>query len=161
MEENYKKYSKLVFNYLYSLTNNKELAEELTQETFYRAIKGINSFRNECSIGVWFCQIAKNQWKNYLKKEKRKKIVSIEDSIDEIDIEKDIIDHIYSKDQIIDVYKQIHQLDSDTKEVFYLRLKGELTFKDIGRILGKTEEWARVTFFRGKIKIKEEFKNYE
>ena len=66
---------------------------------------------------------------------------------------------IDEKDEIIQLYKKIHKLDEITREVFYLRLKGELSFKEIGEILNKTEEWARIIFYRGKIKLKEDFKN--
>ncbi len=70
MEEIYKKYSRLVYHYLYKLTNNNEISEELTQETFYDAIKGIDKFREECSLSVWLCQIAKNKWKDYIVKKR-------------------------------------------------------------------------------------------
>lgn len=161
MEELYKKYSKLVYNYSYSLCEDREIAEELTQETFYKAIKGINKFRNECKINTWLCQIAKNEWKNYLSKEKKIQQISIDSDeyIENLLIEKYAEDNIEARDEIINLYKQIHKLDEKTKEVFYLRIKGDLSFKEIGEIFGKSEEWARITFYRGKIKLKEEMRN--
>lgn len=163
MEEIYKKYSKLVYNYLYSLCGNKDVAEELMQETFYKAIKGINKFRNDCKINTWLCQIAKNEWKDYLSREKKIKQISIDDdmALENLLIDKSIENHTEERSEIINLYKQIHKLNEKTKEVFLLRIKGELTFKEIGEILGKSEEWARITFYRGKILLKEEMKNDE
>lgn len=161
MDELYKEYSKLVFYYLNSLSGNSDIAEELTQETFYKAIKGINKFNNECKISTWLCRIAKNTWNDYLRKEKSQKTFSIDDEnfIDKIIFEKSFEDNIDDKSEIINLYKYIHDLDEDTREVFYLRLKGELSFKDIGEILNKSEDWARLTFYRGKIKLKEAMNN--
>ena len=161
MEELYKKHSRFVYNYLYSLCESHEISEELTQETFYKAIIGIENFRGDCKLNVWLCQIAKNLWKDYLRKEKRIKLISIdEDSyIERLIIEKSLENHIEDRSEIINLYKQIHKLDEKTKEVFLLRIKGELSFKEIGEILGKSEEWARINYYRGKIKLKEELDN--
>lgn len=161
MEELYKEHSRFVFNYLYSLCESHEIAEELTQETFYKAIIGIENFRGDCKLNVWLCQIAKNLWKDYLRREKKIKLISIdEDSyIESLIIEKSLENHIEDRSDIINLYKQIHKLDEKTKEVFLLRIKGELSFKEIGEILGKSEQWARVTYYRGKIKLKEELDN--
>ena len=156
MEELYKEYSSLVYHYLYGLTNNIELSEELMQDTFYAAIKGIKKFKGECKISVWLCQIAKNKWKDYIKKTSKFKISSIEDNMESLYVENTIIDDINEKNERIKLYKKIHKLDDNTKEVFYLRIYGNLSFKEIGEILGKTEECARVVFYRGKIKLKEE-----
>lgn len=161
LDELYKKYSKLVYNYLNSLCENSSIAEELTQETFYRAIKGINKFNNECKISTWLCQIAKNLWFDYLRKEKDKNIVSIDDDnfVEKLILENSFDEDFENRSDVIDLYKYIHKLDEDTKEVFYLRLKGELSFKDIGEILDKSENWARLAFYRGKIKLKEAIDN--
>lgn len=161
MDELYKEYSKLVFYYLNSLSGNSYIAEELTQETFYRAIEGITKFNNECKISTWLCKIAKNTWNDYLRKEKFPKTFSIDDEnfIEKIILEESFEDNIEDKSQIISLYKYIHKLDEDTREVFYLRLKGELSFKEIGEILDKSEDWASLTFYRGKIKLKEAMNN--
>lgn len=159
MEELYLKYSKLVYNYLYKLTNNIEISEELTQETFYSAIKGIHKFRNECAISVWLCQIAKNKWKDYVLKDKKFEAISINDSIEFLCSEEDFEEKISSREELINLYSKIHNLDINTREVIYLKIRGEFTFKEIGKILKKNEEWAKVTFHRGKLKLKEEFKN--
>lgn len=159
MEEIYKEYSKFVYNYLLSLTNNSEIAEELMQETFYSAVKNINKFRQESSIKTWLCKIAKNKWIDYYKKIKK----SAEENIDEID-EKFIMvnsfeDEFANKDKVLDLYKKIHKLDEKTREVIYLRIRSDLSFKDIGIIMNESEQWARVTFYRAKLKLKEEFYN--
>ena len=159
MEEIYKEYSKIVYSYLLSLTYNSDVAEELMQETFYSAVKNINKFRNESSMKNWLCKIAKNKWVDYLKKSK----ISNEIAIDEIE-EKFLLVNSFeedfsNKENVIDLYKKIHKLDEKTKEVIYLRIRADLNFKEIGMIMGKSENWARVTFYRAKIKLKEEFDN--
>ncbi len=161
MEELYKEYSRLVYNYLNSLCMNSDIAEELTQETFYKAVKGINKFNNECKISTWLCKIAKNTWLDFLRKEKNQKLISIDDEKYNINIlSQNSLDNLMEdKDDIIMLYKYIHTLDEATKEVFYLRLKGELSFKNIAEILGKSENWAKLIFCRGKAKLKEVIEN--
>ena len=160
MEELYKKYSSLVYHYLISLCQNKEIAEELTQETFYKAIKGVRKFKGKCKVSSWLCQIAKNVWSDYLNKEKKINTVSFDNYyVNNLLIEKTLENEIEDRNEVINLYKQIHKLDEKTKEVFYLRIKGEFSFKEIGDILDKSEEWARITFYRGKIKLKEELEN--
>ena len=133
MEELYKNYSKLIYHYLKGLCSNQEIAEELTQETFYRAIKGVTKFKGECKISSWLCQIAKNVWIDYRKKEGKIKLISLDDEndIEALLVEKSIEDTIENREQIVKLYKKIHQLDKETREVFYLRIKGELSFKEI------------------------------
>lgn len=162
MDEIYEKYSKIVYNYLLSLSRNSELSQDLMQETFYLAIRNINEFKGECSIKTWLCKIAQNTWRNYLKKLKSKEMIPYDDSIE--DLEK--MTHtnsaeaeVLNKNNIINLYKNIHKLNEKTKEVIYLRLNSNLSFKDIGDILGKSENWARITFHRGKVKLKEEFES--
>lgn len=156
MEEIYEKYSKSVYYYLYSMTHDKDLSEELMQETFYSAIKGINKFKNKCSINVWLCQIAKNKWLNYLKRSKKITSLSLEDGAENYLAKDNSIEDVDGKLDMINLYKGIHKLDEKTKEVFYLRIKGELSFKEIGEIMEQTEQWARTTFYRGKLKVKED-----
>ena len=150
MEKIYEEYFETVNKYLFCLTKNRELSEELTQETFYRAVSKINSFKGECKISVWLCQIAKNIWYNECKKNKRNANeydVSLMESPNKTDEE------VISKDEKLALYKKIQQLDEKSKEVMYLKITGELSFKEIGIILNKTETWARVTFYRAKNKL--------
>lgn len=154
IENIYKTYAKLVYNYIFALTRNRELAEEVVQETFLIAIKQIKHFRGDCKISVWLCQIAKNILYKELKKDKCKISVSLEnlESIKANNIDNQIL---FSNIKI-SLSKVINSLDVQTREVMYLRLIYELSFKEIGELLGKTENWARVTFFRGKQKINKE-----
>ena len=159
MEEIYKEYSKIVYNYLLSLTCNSEIAEELMQETFYSAVKNINKFRNESNIKTWICKIAKNKWIDYLSKSKKSNEVAIDEIEEKFLLVNSFEDEFSNKDAVIDLYKKIHNLDEKTREVIYLRIRADLNFKEIGLIMGETENWARVTFYRAKVKLKEEFDN--
>ena len=154
IEEIYKQYFEVVNKYLFCLTHNDNLAEELTQETFYRAVKKIGSFKGDCKIQVWLCQIAKNLWYDEIKKNKRYK--SIEgDELELVAIE-DTEKAAMQNASKLELFKEMQTLDNQTKEVMYLRLTGDLSFKEIADILNKTENWARVTFYRGKQKILKE-----
>ena len=154
----YEEYFETVNKYLFCLTHDNDISEELTQETFYNAIKGIKNFRNECSVSVWLCQIAKNKWKDYLKN-KKYETIPLNDNLEFLMSEENFEEKISSREELINFYEKVHNLDINTREVIYLKIKGEFTFKEIGKILGKNEEWARITFYRGKLKLKEEFKN--
>ena len=130
----YKNYSMLVYNYLYSLSKDRELAEELTQETFYKAIKNIKKFEGNSKVSTWLCQIAKNEWRTYVAKESKLKQIPIEDEnyIDKLILENTAETDVEEKEALLSLYKEIHKLDQKTKEVIYLRIKGDLTFKEIG-----------------------------
>ena len=154
MVEIYRKYMPQVYNFLFSLCHDAHLSEELTQETFYRAVKKINTYKGECKISVWLCQIAKNLWYDKCRRDKR--LVHIEESeLFNIQTLNNIEDDIISKEEKRLLNRKIQKLDEKTREVIYLRIVGELTFKEIGVIMDKTENWARVTFYRGKNKMKE------
>lgn len=154
MEKIYKEYFAIVNKYLFCLTHNNDVAEELTQETFYKAVKKINTYREECKMSVWLCQIAKNVWYDSLRKNKKQ--VNIDDSeLFNIEDMNKLEESIVLKEAKLSLYKKMQELDEKTREVIYLRITGELTFKEIGEILNKTETWARVTFYRGKNKLRE------
>lgn len=159
MEEIYKEYSKVVYYYLFSLCHNEFIAEELTQETFFRAVKTIGKFRNECKIQVWLCQIAKNLWYKETQRTKKLVSISINEEIGEIESEYKIEEEFIEKEEEAYVYKQIEKLNSPRRELVYLRLKLGLPFKDLGQIIGKSETWARVEFYRWKQKIIEEMES--
>ena len=137
IEKLYEEYFKIVNKYLFCLTHNNDISEELTQETFYKAVKKIDTYKGECKMSVWLCQIAKNLWYDQCRKNKK------------------FVEEIISNDEKISLYKKMQYLDEKTREVIYLRITGELSFKEIGIILNKTENWARVTFYRGKNQLKE------
>ena len=154
IEEIYKKYFETVNKYLFCLTHNNNISEELTQEPFYKAVKKINTYNGECKMSVWLCQIAKNLW--YDQCRKNKKFVNIDEAnllnIQDLNI---LEDQVILKDEKVSLFKKMQNLDEKTREVMYLRITGELSFKEIGLILNKTENWARVTFYRGKKSLKE------
>lgn len=152
IDEIYKKYSKTVYKYLFCLTHDSDIAEEITQETFYIALKDISKFRKECKIEVWLCQIAKFIWYKELKKNKRN--INIEE-INNMHSDEDIEENLIRKDEREKLYRKLELLDKNTREVILLRITSELSFKQIGEILGKNETWARVIFYRGKEKLKE------
>ncbi len=154
----YEENAKVVYKYLFCLTHNSDLSEELTQETFYQATKGFDSFRGDCKISVWLCQIAKRLWYKEIEKQK-KATVPLDDLENEIHSKEDIEYDFLLKDDKLQLFKKLHMFDENTREVIYLRLTGELSFKEIGSVMGKTETWARVTFYRGKQKLVEEREN--
>ncbi len=150
IEEIYEMYSRKVFLFLLSRTNNEHLAEELTQETFFQAVQGIDRFKGNSSILTWLCGIAKNVWLKYLKN--HQEILSMEDAGLEIADTHDISVQWEQKE----ILQLIHAMHEPVREVMYLRLISNLSFAEIGEIIGKTETWTRVTFFRGKQKIVKE-----
>lgn len=162
IEEIYSQYSKDVLNYLFFLTDDRALSEDLMQETFYRATKNIDKFRGDCKISVWLCQIGKHLWYNQLRKRKGFKIISLEE---DVRFDFDMDERIIRDEQKSKLHKQLAGLEEKVKELMYLRLTTQRTFKEIGNILGETESWARVTFYRTKEKMKEmnreEEKKYE
>lgn len=154
IEEVYIKYFEIVYKYLFCLTHNADLAEELAQETFFKATMKIHTFKEDSKVSTWLCKIAKNLWYNEIRHNKKINIIEFDDIRYIIDNE-DIVDTIISKEEKEQVYKKIKTLDSTTREVMNLRIIGNLSFKEIGNILEKNENWARVTFYRGKNKLKE------
>jgi RNA polymerase sigma-70 factor (ECF subfamily) len=133
------------------LTQDKSLSEELAQETFYKAYKNIDGFKGKCKMSVWLCQIAKNSYYSYCRKEKatHREILD-ENIISEINIEDEMI-HSHN---IATLYKILHTLEEPYREVFTLKLFGELTYPQISEIFGRSESWARVTYYRAKEKIR-------
>ncbi|MBH5319401.1 RNA polymerase sigma factor [Paenibacillus sp. GSMTC-2017] len=145
----YKQYFRDIYLFVLSLSRNESIAEEITQETFFKALKSIDTFKGQCKINVWLCQIAKNTYYSYLDKQKRlesdHKLEKIHgDNFEEI---------LLNKDDAFRIHKALHQLHEPYKEVFTLRLFGELSFLQISQLFEKTESWARVTFYRAKQKI--------
>lgn len=159
IEEIYKKYAKKVYKYVFCLTGNKDVAEEIVQETFLVAVESINKFRGDCKISTWLCQISKYIWYKRLKKQKRLNEVSLDEIKDNIEFEESFEEKLYKKEIKEEILKQLQKFDKDTKDVMYLRLLGNLKFKEIAQILGKSVDWTKVTFFRCKKKVKEGLKN--
>lgn len=153
-EEVYLRYYDSVFKYMMTLCKNESIAEEITQETFYKALKNIKRYNEKYKMTVWLCQIAKN---TYFTQYKREKIID-NLNIDFADTEKDFLNQLIDKETNNEIHKKIHQLEEPYKEVFLLRTFANLSFIQISDIFDKTESWARVTYYRSKIKIKENLK---
>ena len=153
IEEIYNQYFEVVYKYLFCLTHDNFISEELTQETFYRAIKSLDTFKGDCKIQVWLCQIAKHLWCDELKRRKRFK--NIDDEENNLISLEDTEIMVIANENRRTLYENIKKLDDKTKKVMLLRINGNLSFKEIGEILGKTETWSRVTFYRGKQKLRE------
>ena len=154
IEEIYKQYFETVNKYLLCITRNKDISEELTQETFCRAVNKINTFKGNCKISVWLCEIAKNLWYDELRKNKKLKDMGDQDIFSTYQQE-NVEETIIANEEKIELYKKIQKLNKETKEVMYLRITGELSFKEIAEIVNRTENWARITYYRGKQKLKE------
>ena len=153
-EKIYLEYYDVVFQYTVSLCKDEVWAEEITQEAFFKALKSIESFRGECKLSVWLCQIAKNICFTQAKRQ-QKQINSLLETIPATD---SIEQKIFNKETAFELHKLLHQLDNPYKEVFWMRTFGELSFAEIGSIWRKSESWARVTYHRAKLKIKEAIK---
>lgn len=142
-----------VYKYILSLCRDSALAEEITQETFLKALEAIEGFDGRCRLSVWLCQIAKNCW--YSRLRRRKHLAPEADVPDEsTDMEQLLLD----REEARRIHQALHKLEEPYKEVFSLRIFGELPFAQIAELFGKTESWARVTFYRAKQKIQEELK---
>ena len=155
IEKIYNSYAKTVYKYIFCLSKDEELSKEIVQETFEVAIKNINRFKGDCKISTWLCQIAKYIWYKNLRKSKKISNISFEE-LENVIVSNEIIeDKLFEKQEKIRLFKKIQKLDEETRNVIYLRILGNLSYKEIAEIMGKTTTWARVTFFRGKEKLKE------
>lgn len=148
MDEIYRQNADIVYRYLFSLSQDADLSEELTQQTFFEAIHAVGKYRGDSSLSTFLCGIAKN----LLKKEQGRRSSHSTDSLDETSAlcsagaENTALDD-HAK---LELFRKIHDLTPNAREVVYLRLSGELSFKEIGEILAQSETWARVTFYRAK-----------
>lgn len=176
-EEIYARYYKEVYYYLLSLDGNRETAEELTQETFFRAMKSIHKFKGECGLGTWLCQIAKYTYFSWKKKHRREVVsgspeetklanrtpagrmtspaVSIQPGQNHSPMGLSVEEQVGQREESMEIYRILHCLEEPYKEVFTLRVLGELSYREIGEVFGRKEGWARVTFHRAKIKIQQ------
>jgi RNA polymerase sigma-70 factor (ECF subfamily) len=153
MDEIYREHAQTVYRYLLSRTRNPDVAEEITQETFYLAVKGIDRFDGSCKISTWLIAIAKNALSSW--RRKNPETESIENAVTAAVSAETIVS---SEDGQIEIMKQIRLLPAETREVVYMRLLGDLSFRQIGEIMQRSENWARVTYFRGREKLKKELK---
>ena len=154
-EKVYSEYYDTVFRYILYLCKDKYLAEDITQEAFFKAFKKIDSFKGECKLSVWLCQIAKNTLYSEIKK-RNKEVTDV--SLDTVPYDDTIYQDLLKKEDAVEIHKVLHNLNEPFKEVFWMRTFGELSFSEIAKLFGKTDSWARVTYYRAKMKIKEEIR---
>ena len=151
MSEIYRRHAQTVYKFLLSQTHDPDLAEELTQETFYQAVRSIGRFDGGCKVSVWLCQIAKHLWYQYLRRHKRES--PMPEAAPEAPTPS-AEEGLLEREGKLDLLRQIHDLGTDAREVVYLRAFGGLTFREIGDVMGRTETWARVNFYRTKEKLR-------
>lgn len=153
-EQVYVSYFNDVYRYLYRLSGDTHIAEEFTAETFFKALRSLDTFRGECDMRVWLCQIAKNLYYNALRKHKKQ--ISIEDmGIDffvEFEPHPDVA--LVDIEEAAQLRALLHEIPDPYKEVFMWRVFAELSYKQIGQVFNKTENWACVTYHRARIMIK-------
>lgn len=147
----YHQHAQTVYKFLLSQCHDADLAEDLTQETFYQAMRSIRHYDGSCKLSVWLCQIARHLWYQHLKKHRRE-VPMPQDRPDPPlpSAEEDLL----ARQGHLALLRQVHTLPEPYREVVYLRSFGGLSFQEIGDVLGKTEVWARVTFYRGKERLK-------
>ena len=150
-EKLYNTYYMQVFSFVMSLAGNKDLAEEITQETFYRALTADRAaYREESGEMTWLCAIAKNLLIDETRKNAKKQEFP-PDLASGINLEAAVSD----REMSFLIHKTLHCMEEPYREVFELRVFGELSFLQISQIFGKTESWARVTYHRARLKIQE------
>ena len=157
-EQIYITYFRDVYLYIRKLSNSEHIAEEITSETFFKAMKSIDSFRGDCDIRVWLCQIAKNCYYSYIKKADRTECI---DNVEIAEQGASFEERLFRHDTAMQIQKILHDVPEPYKEVFMWRVYAELSFKQIGQIFGKSENWACVTYHRARNKIKEKLEVYK
>ena len=148
----YNSYYMQVYSYAVALTKNPEQAEEIAQHTFVKALSSKAGYKGKSSELTWLCSIAKNLFYDELRRNQR--LSGLEESL-HLSSEVDIDQAVSDSDMAFRIHMVLHKLDEPYKEVFQLRVFGELSFAQIAAIFGKTESWARVTYHRAKVKIQE------
>ena len=144
-----------VYKYVLSLCRNNTIAEEITQETFFKAMRNIDRFNGSCKLYVWLCQIAKNTYFSFAAKQKR---IASESDTEYSDELSDLEAACFDKEDARKLHFLLHDLREPYKEVFTLRIFGELPFSQIGELFGKTDSWARLIFYRAKKQLQEAMK---
>lgn len=151
MDAAYREYAVMVYKFLLSLCYEEELAEELTQETFYQAVRSVDRYDGSCKVSTWLCQIAKHLW--YREMERRKRKGTSELTADMESLEKPVEEQLLVKEEKMELFRKVHVLDEISKEIVLLQVTGAFSFKEIAELFGKNENWARVTYYRAKQKL--------
>lgn len=148
----YTQYFESVYKYVFSLCKNETTAEEITQEAFYKAMEHMNQFDGKCKLYVWLCQIAKNTLFTYIKKQNR---YAAETDMELLKLVEESFENKFLNGETAwEIHKLLHRLNEPYKEVFSLRVFGELSFSQIGELFGKTDSWARLIFYRAKKELR-------
>lgn len=173
MEELYQDNSRIVYHFLLSLSHNANLAEDLMQETFLRAYQSLDRYDGSCKVSTWLCQIARHLYYQHLAGRKHEVLAgdgaqdvgdgkgsSGRDSMEDRAISKSIMkssgqaspteEAAIHRIELLQVLKQMQKLPEQMRQVIYLRAAADLSFREIGEVLGRSENWARVNFYRGK-----------
>ena len=157
-EKLYETYYMRVYSYVMTLAKKQYIAEEITQETFYRAFTAKSMFRRESNEVTWLCAIAKNLFFNEMRRQSKNVELSLDaDTQNGINIEREIED----RDTSYQIHLALSKLEEPYRKVFELRIFGELSFREIGTICKKTENWARVTYHRARLKLQERMNVHE
>ena len=143
-----------VYRYVLSLSRSESLSQDITQETFLRAMKSTASFRGDCSLYTWLCTIAKNLWRTHCAKEGRE--VPADELEERPSPDTPCEEQVIQKDSALELHRLLHALPEPYKEVFSLRVFGQLSYREIAGLFEKTESWARVTYYRAKKMIQEQ-----
>ena len=150
MEELYRQYSQIVFHFLYKRCNDPALAEDLMQEAFLKALERLDSYDHSCKLSTWLCQIAKHLLYHQWDKSRRVQLEELDESMQS---RQDTEQTAMAKVELADVWDRLQALSPDARKTVELRVLGDLSFREIGDLLGKTENWARVTFYRAKLTL--------
>lgn len=148
MEELYKRHSQIVYHFLYVRCRDPALAEDLTQETFLRAMESVDSFNGSCKMSTWLCQIAKHLLYQHWEKGSRARLEELDE---ELLAPGNTEEQAIARLELADVWERLQSLSADMRRVVELRVLGDLPYREIGQMLGRSENWARVTFYRAKL----------
>ncbi|MDR0883849.1 MAG: RNA polymerase sigma factor [Oscillospiraceae bacterium] len=149
-EQLYTTYYMQVYSFVMTLSKNQDVSEEVTQKTFFKAMTAERKFSGQSSEFTWLCAIAKNLFVDELRAQKKIGVLDTDSASDE-NIENDL----ENESSAFRIHEVLHDLEEPYKEVFQLRVFGELPFLKIANLFGKTENWARVTYHRARLRIQE------
>ena len=150
MDELYRQYSQIVFHFLYKKCQDSELAEDLMQETFLKALECLDSYDHSCKLSTWLCQIAKHLLYQHWARTNRMRLEVLDESLESAyDTERQAMANI----ELADVWDKLQSLPPDARKTVELRVLSGLSYREIGEILGRSENWARVTFYRAKLAL--------
>ena len=151
-DEIYQSFFDAVYRYVLSLSRDPQIAEEITQEAFFKALRSLDQFRGDSSVKSWLCAIAKNI---FLSERRKRKPQPMDEASALVDPGMGPEESLVRRDESMRIHRLLHRLDEPYREVFTLRTLGQLSFRDIGELFGKSENWACVVYHRARARIKE------